>query len=372
MNLDDLLAGLEKSAGFPFEKKEDDAEDKDADKVTKDKEANKKKFDKDAKGGQEKSAAFKSGSDLAQEIMEKVASTKSNKGEDNMNKQASDAGKALAQALLKQAGVGDVSTYAGMAPGAVPNKMQQDQMAQRQEHDAIFQSTPGTDGLGNGGTINQIFDSIVQDAQAHGAVDSNLTGNNAGAEGVAVQRMAPNQNQQIGPEGLDGETHEKTAAVISLVNSGYDFDDAVSMVKAASDALDADHDTFVKQAALNELLDSGVDFDYAVEMVKEASFGGVATRVGRQLSVAAEKTKRGVSGLVAKNQGTINNVKKHVGRNQLAYGAGAVGATGAVAGGAYALGREKKAALDGLVDNGVDYDLAVDLVNEKSYELYGA
>jgi hypothetical protein len=371
MNLDDLLAGLEKSAGFPDKEdgtdQKEDKENKDAKSVKKD-----TKEDKDEQGV-EKSAAYKSGSALAREIMEKFASVKSDsnttKGEDTMNKQASDAGKALAQALLKQAGIGDTNTESGLAPGAVPNKMLQDQMAQRAEHDQIFQSTPGTDGLGNGGTINQIFDSIVQDAQAHGAVDSNMTGNNSGAEGAAVLRQAPNQNQQIGPEGLDGETHEKTAAVISLVNSGYDFDSAVDMVKSASDALESEYDTHVKQAALNDLLDQGVDFDYAVAMVKQASrMDSVAGAVGSAAGKAYGNAAKGATYLKGKATQAGNAIAANKGKSA----AGAAGLAAAGGAGAYALGREKKAALDELCYNGVDYDLAVNLVNEKSYELYGA
>ncbi len=275
--------------------------------------------------GQEKSASFKEGKDLAKEIMEKVASIKieQTKGEE-MNKQASDAGKALAQSLLtKIANVGDANTTHGVADGVVPNKTQVDLAAQRAEHDASFQATPGTDGAGNGGTINQIFDAIVADAQARtSAVTMGQTAS-APAEG-AINRQAPGQVQ------VD-ESQEKMAAAVSLVNGGMDFDAAVELVKAASDELAAEHEVQVKQAAFNELLDAGVDFDTAVNMVKEAG----------ALTVA----KKGMSG-----------------GKKAAMGA-AVGA--AVAGGAaaYAKGREKKAALDALIDAGIDFDAAAAYVS---------
>jgi hypothetical protein len=214
--------------------------------------------------GQEKSAAFKEGSDIAKEIMEKVAATKieQTKGED-MNKQASDAGKALAQSLLtKLANVGDANTHSGVADGVVPNKTQVDMATQRAEHDASFQATPGTDGAGNGGTINQIFDAIVADAQAKTKAVTSGQSSSAAAEG-ALAHQAPHQVQ------VDA-SQEKMAAAMSLVNSGMDFDEAVNLVKAASDELDAEEEQQVKQAAFNELLDAGVDFDLAVSMIKQA------------------------------------------------------------------------------------------------------
>lgn len=59
---------------------------------------------------------------------------------------------------------------------------------------------------------------------------------------------------------------------------------------------------------------------------------------------------------------------KNLATNPLVYGtAGAAG----LAGGAYALTREKKAAFDALVEGGVDFDTAAILVAEKARELYG-
>jgi hypothetical protein len=63
---------------------------------------------------------------------------------------------------------------------------------------------------------------------------------------------------------------------------------------------------------------------------------------------------------------------KRLAGNPLVYGTAGAGALGAVGGGAYALGREKQAAVAGLTNAGVDFDTAVGLVNAKSQELYGA
>jgi hypothetical protein len=312
MNLDEILASLEKKASDASEemkegKKEEKKEEKEQTKKDEAAEGSKVTVD------QEKSAAFKAGEDLAKEILEKVASQnthKSNKGED-MNKQASEAGKALAQALLKKAGVGDVSTDNGIPAGVVPNKTQVDLAAQKAEHDMVIQPLPGTDGAGNGGTINQIFDAIVADAFARtNAKDEQESGNTAKAEGAVNANQAPNQVPIEGPGAIGGESQEKTAALIALVNDGVDFDQAVNLIKAAEEELIKEHDAQVKAAALNELLNSGVDFDKAVAMVKSAG---------------AKQT----------------------------------------------IEQEKRAALNALIGEGVDFDTAVELVNAKAQEIYG-
>jgi hypothetical protein len=268
LTLNDLIQDLEKKASSEEEMKKDDKDAKKSDEEKEGEGVTKDKKDDDKKEGQEKSAAFKSGEDLAKEILEKVASQKTQTEQPNkdteMNKQAADAGKALAQALMtKLAGVGDANTSTGVEGAPVPNKTQRDLATQVAEHNASFQATPGTDGAGNGGTINQIFDAIVADAQARtGAVVSGQTAS-APAEG-GINGQTPNQVT------VD-ESREKMAAANSLVESGVDFDTAVAMVKAASDELEKEHDAQVKQAALNELVSQGVDFDLAAAIVKQAS-----------------------------------------------------------------------------------------------------
>jgi hypothetical protein len=338
LTLESLVADLEKQAGFVPESDEDKAKKKDDDegKKDEDKKEDKKEEKEKKEGEQEKSASFKTGSDLAKEIMEKVASTKieqTNK-DTGMNKQASDAGKALAQALLtKLAGVGDVITENGIPAGVVPNKTQVDLAQQVAEHNNSFQPTPGTDGKGNGGTINEIFDAIVADAQARTNAATIAQTPSTSAEG-AINNQAPAQVQ------VD-ESQEKMAAAVALVNSGIDFDTAIDMVKAASAEIEAEEEAQIKQAAFNELLDQGVDFDLAVAMVKQA---GALTSVGGR--AAAVAGKKGMS----------------MGK-KVAIGAAAAGTAGA-AGYAYKKGQEKKAALDALIENGIDFDEAVAYVSQ--------
>lgn len=393
ITLDGILASLSSAEGMVKSASDQSEEDKEKEAAAAKKAEDEKskgsgegKDKKDEKEGQEKSAAFKSGSDLAREIMEKVASTqiKEEKGSE-MNKQASDAGKALAQSLMtKLAGIGDQNTETGIVPGYVPNKSQVDLAAQKAEHDKSFQATPGTDGAGNGGTINQIFDAIVADAQAQGVVSYGGQTPSSAAEG-APNGQAPNQVQ------VD-ESREKMAAAVALVNGGMDFDDAVEMVKAASDELEAEEEEHIKQAAFNELIDQGVDFSTAVEMIKEA---GAASSLGKAYGTAHAYGKAGLeaakatgSNIARKGRifgrevgedvktlrnpgsntgGQVTDAAKRMGK-RVGIGA-AAGAAGAA--GVYAVNREKKAALDELVDQGVDFDTAVDLVDSASVQIYG-
>lgn len=293
LSLDNLLerlheeAGLNKSASENTEDKEKKDEDKTGKEIGQAVQALEaaKKDDKDAKkeNGSEKKedrneeqtkeAALR-GAELAKEVMQKVASIKLDQvtTEDTMNKQAADAGKALAEALLeKLATVGDQNTMNGIPAGTVPNKTQVDLAAQVAEQDRIIQKQPGTDGRGNGGTINQIFDAIVADAMAQGAapVDQNAPAGVTRAEGAQVMAQAPNQ-VQTGGFTVPGDEVEKAAAVSELVAQGHDFESAVDMVKAAAEEIEREETAQIKQAALNYFMEEkGFDFESAVELVKK-------------------------------------------------------------------------------------------------------
>ena len=312
LTLEGLLAGLEKVAADESEKKEEKKEEakgffagkKEGEKEEKQKD----KKEEDEEEEQEKSAALKTGTSLAQEVLTKLASTNTQKETNSMIKSASEAGKALAQALLKQAGIGDQITANGIPAGVVPLKTQNDLAAQQAERELSVKSQPGTDGKGNGGTVNNIFDAVIQDALASGAKSEfDLMGNSA-AEGLPNNIGAPNQVPAT--HDGNGDQQEKAAAVAALVEGGYDFDSAVEMVKAASFELDQEEETQTKQAALSELLSQGVDFDSAVSMIKSAS-----ARVDVE--------------------------------------------------------QEKRAALGMMLEAGVDFDSAIDLVQAKAKELYG-
>lgn len=318
-SLNDILKDLEKKAGFeegnPGAKGKDGKPEGDEENK-KEKPEDKKdegESKKDEKAEQLKEAALKSGADLAKALIEKTAAqkaanTKTNKGEE-MDKQAEVAGKALAQALMKQAGIGDVVPTNGIPSGVVPNKAQEDNAAMVSQHDMVIQNIPGTDGRGNGGTINQIFDAITADAMAQGVKDEKVTGGVAPAEGAPNSRQAPAQVPIESPADL-GQNQEKMAAVNALITQGYDFDQAVNLVKRASDELDAEELTQVKAAAFNELLAQGLSFSDAATLIKQAELSD-------QVDI------------------------------------------------------EKKAALDQLMAHGVDFDQALALVEAKAAQLYG-
>lgn len=413
-SLDSLIDSLSEKAGLTKAASEETEQKEKKDEENAEKEVGKaekalnfaKKDDKDAKkendGGpgkkgegeeekdeQTKEAAAK-GAELAKEVMQKVASIKLDQvnTEDTMNKQAADAGKALAEALLeKLASVGDQNTMNGIA-SSTPNKTQVDLAAQVAEQDSIIQNQPGTDGRGNGGTINQIFDAIVSDAMAHGAapVDQNPAAGVAKEEGAQVAAQTPNQGGVTG--WVDADQQEKAAAVSELVSQGFDFDDAVNLVKEAAAELAQEEETQIKQAAFDAFIEQGYDFESAVELTKIASVAGMAARVGRKATVAAGRTaqaakgaangvafdaarvKGQVKGLATTGsaEGRKNYAKALVNNKAVQLGAGSAAAGAA---GAYAVGREKKAALDMLIANGVDFDSAIEMVNAKSTELYG-
>jgi hypothetical protein len=412
--MDDLekQAGLSKQASDDaaadekHEKKEDKVEDDAKKNVSEAKSAlgksekdfenlkkmNEKEEKKDEKGEKEQTKEAQATS-LADQIMQKVASANITTNKDSeMNKQASDAGKALADALLtKLANAGDVATINGIPGGVAPNKNQIDVAQQVAEQDATIKPMPTGDGIRNSGTINQIFDAIVSDALGQGAaaVDQVAGGGVAGNEGAVEAHAVPNQ--------VPDESVEKTAAVVSLVNSGIDFDDAVNMVKAAAEQIEAEEAEQVKQAAFASLVGQGIDFDLAAAMVKSAgkmdAIKGAAGRAvesakgaagaakdwaqreGVRASVGAENV---AFGLKNKDKGIALRGVGQLAKNRLVQAGAAAGALGAAAGAlgaggaAYALGREKQAAVSALCEAGVDFESAVDLVQAKSQELYGA
>jgi hypothetical protein len=386
--------------------------------------------------------------------------------------------------LVKQASTGDLTVMDGSpAPGTAADKVKIDQAASVAEGEAAIKPLPTGDGIKNTGTINQIFDSIVQDALSQGAASTDQVHETgvASQEGNA-ESAVPNQ--------------VKVAAINRMVEAGVDFDEAVEFVKQAAEAskkkdhmlkawvspawqenaIAKDHgkeglkgfgqnlashmgggyravgrgylegiggavgggaigaaggalvglasrgkihpgrtagasaavgsivgavggyghgiqkslrnqakEHHAKYAALENLVQSGVDFDQAVEMVKEASVAGNITRLVRNTKVAvgragqamaplASDAKLQASRLIGRDQqvgGSKMLAAKALAKNPLVQAGAGVAAAGA-AGTAYAMrNREKKAAFDALVEAGVDFNQAAELVAAKSVELYG-
>jgi len=325
MDLEGLISLLNNEAGLSLTKSASDDESED-DKNSKDSKEDKEDKSDKSKGSDSKDKEDKDSDDedsgsvkeaqlagaaLYNEIMQKVASanstpattTNSNK-DTEMNKQASQAGSALAASLLQKiANVGDQTTVDGINPTAVPNKIQLDVANVVREDDSKVKPLPGT-----GGSLNQIFDSIVQDALSQGTTSTDQVHERgqANREGVAEAAGTPNQ--------VDVASAEKTAALVALTNSGIDFDSAIDMIKAAQEEIDAEYSQNVKQAAEAELVAKGIDPVLAAALVKVAGVQAPAVDVMA----------------------------------------------------------EKRAAFDMLVDQGVSFSDAAALVDAKASQLYGA
>jgi hypothetical protein len=430
LSLDSLLEGLTKQAAEDEGKKTsgDDGEGPEVAKKEEpttgaQQESPKKKEDEDEDDdeGQEKAAALK-----LQAALQKTASHNVNH-EENMTSQAKQIGAALAdQLLVKLAYAGDENTADGVAVGSIPQKIIQDDSAIVHQDDTKIQGMPGA-----GGSVNQIFDSIVADTLAQGSAsyDQAHTTGVTPVEGIAAATASPEAAaagdteeddlqktaalNHLVQNGFDFESaydmvkqaeaelayeqdqFEKQAALQTLVGQGYDFADAVNLIKQAEYELEAEHEGQVKQAALETLIAQGVDFDTAADLVKEAGLGskigGVFSRAGKKVGGAASRAgnsakgfKAGVTGNTIGHRNSPNVLSKpgiegghaagaFIRRNAVPIAAGAGGlAAGALLGTAAAGGREKSAAVAALVNQGVDFDSAVGLVEAKAAQLYGA
>ena len=207
---------------------------------------------------------------------------------------------------------------------------------------------------------------------------------------------------------VEGDEFEKIAAVNELVGEGYDFDYAVELVKEASqykfdeygqpipnrrkdlenkvksgfewaedkvrsaggsakaDALEAAR--YAKLAATGKSKHGAWNRAFAAKRVLSTGTGKVGAGVlaGGALALGAHAIAKAVKGGPAKQALT------HIGKHRVAYGAGAAGAAGAagVAAAAYRH-HEKKAAFDALVEAGVEFDQAIEMVKQAEYDVYG-
>lgn len=418
LTLDTLLAslnvGMTKSAGEDEkdEAKEDkkDGEKKENPFAKKDEKDDKKDEDKECKDdkGHDKEASV-AGAELARQIMEKVANINI-ESVPGMNKTASAAGKTLATALLeKLAGAGDNTTSNGVTSEGTPVKTSVDNAQLVAEDDAKVKPMQTSDGNKPTGSINQIFDAIVADAQAQGAasVDQVHTTGVVKAEGLA-EKAVPHQVQEkmaaineLIAEGVSfedaaemvkqaeeqlAEDMEKLAAVQSLIESGVDFDTASQLVKQASDELEAEAEALTKAAAVSELVSQGVDFDKAVEMVKQAGVGDNTTSNGITSEGTPVKTTVDNAQLVAEDDakikpmqtsdgnqptGSINEIFDAVIADAVAQGAASTdqvhdtGVTKDEGNAEKAVPHQvKAAALQKLMESGMDFGAALEMIKQ--------
>lgn len=342
--------------------------------------------------------------------------------------------KSIMSKLAQMVGETPTTPAAGenIAPGTVPNMIQAENAGMTAFDDAKVTALPGAEG-----TINNILEALVAKAKAEGAGSDNLVDGVGATEGAVALGSPEDEvekaaavNALVG-EGMDFDTavnlvkqaeeelvgeakeQEKVAAVNALAEAGYDFDTAVELVKQAEYELAQEEDAMEKMAAVEELMGQGYDFDSAVELIKQAeeehrkATTGDAVKLhakvlGRSLLEGAGGTIAGGAlgagaGLLALKTKTgakmIAKLKKYAPKNPtitraqerkgMAVGLG-VAAGGLVGGNVGAVHgtikstknsldrqREKKAALEALVAEGIDFDTAFDLVKQAELEVYG-
>lgn len=334
--------------------------------------------------------------------------------------------------MIKEASAGDMTTQDGVSAGTQPNKNIVDNAQMNGEGDSYIKPMPTGDGIRNSGSLNQIFDAVIADAQSQGA---------AGTEQVHQTGIA---SQEGKVEDLAVPNQVKVAAMNRLLEGGFDFDEALAIVKEAGavgnrlisggtrlmNAAGRSGSAAVRQAgghagaavrsAGSASNRAGYAADDAVAALKarreqitskaQSAASSVASTakqvagsplrakrtaqvaVGRgvqHVQAGAASVAAGAKGLgsqfmndargVASGGALQVNAAGKVGNSRMQHlkglatnpltmaGAGAA----ALGGGAYALGREKKAAFDALVEGGVDFDTAAALVSAKAKELYG-
>jgi hypothetical protein len=132
-----------------------------------------------------------------------------------------------------------------------------------------------------------------------------------------------------------------------------------------------------KQAAVSLLVDAGIDFNNAVELVEKKASELEKTAVANLVAgyMGAKKGDKVGGTILGGGIGGALGAAAGGALGAINPGLGAAGAlTGLVAGGYYG-GKaysamkhsgEKKAAVDMLIERGVDFDTAVSLVNEKA------
>lgn len=245
-------------------------------------------------------------------------------------KKAQEEGEALAKELLAQLGQAN-SQATELAPPSV-------------EPQTVAPVIPTPEG-----TLNQVSDQLVQTAVAEGATSDDL--------------VDPVIDQ------------EKIAALNDLLNSGFDFDTAVELVKQASQASQTSNkETEMKKLA--ELIMEKLAEEGAVEaMVAEGAVPNLATQNNLQNVAQQDATTQPTPG----GEGTVNRILTAIVENAAAQGVGTDDVPAAIGMGQPAAPEaevddaddevEKAAAVSALVEAGLDFESAVGLVKQAETEL---
>lgn len=277
-------------------------------------------------------AGSESAADQLQTLLTKQAS-EVNGETPNMSKE-NVLGTSIAEAILAQIG--------GMNKQA-ENMVQADLNKAEAFDEKRDQLTPR-----EGKTITEVAKALLERGAAEGGVQ----------EPGFDEAAAEGKEQYEGTPIASNLSKEASEAINALVGEGVSFDEAVELVKEASEILTVELE---KVAAFEALVAEGVNFEDAAELVKQASaqmFGGaeeeeysdleksaaVAQLVseGMDFDEAAELVKEAAATTVAIRKGTELAVRKAKGLSTAAKAAIGAGAAGAIGAGAYAANRKKK------------------------------
>lgn len=185
--------------------------------------------------------------DELKNTLTKEASDASQIGETNMSVQT---GNQIANSILAMLDNGGIDKEAGMN-----NNVKDEIDTMEKQHADRIVSTPR-----QGKTVTEVARALQERAPAGSGADSVKEENTAAVEG----------NSEASVSAVPSDI-EKTAAVNDLMEGGYSFDDAIAMVKEASDQMEREAGDLEKAAAVSALISEGVNFEEACELVKQAS-----------------------------------------------------------------------------------------------------
>lgn len=249
-------------------------------------------------------------SDTAKDL-EKILTKQANEVNTEMSN-AKQKGQAIADsvmALVKQAMDG--------SEGA--NRVIEQTTAQAAQSSAGIAETPR-----EGNSITQTLQGLVANGIAQGAVRADAldehvdSGRDEGHGGNTTMHSSDENEIEAdeNEEAAEDDEVEKTAALITLVDNGVDFDTAVSLIKQAEEEILADEEEFTKQAAVAALLNEGMDIEYAVELVK------VAMELDPELVKEAGKAgavRKAVSNAKVQGAGMLEAAKQKLYKGDAAY-----------------------------------------------------
>lgn len=257
---------------------------------------------------------------------------------------------------------------AALGTAAAPNLIQQSDAFMTAQADKIPLPLPGADG-----SLSNILEAVVQRAKDQGAASFDLVNGDRPATGTetnpnGTSASIAQEADEISVPGVGSKNDiEKASAVSALVEAGCDFDSAVSLVKQAEEDLAEEADQQEKIAAVTALCGSGHTFDEAVELVKKAE----AELKGQSPELEKAAAVNDLMGKGSSFEEAVELVKQAA--EDAGKLAGKKAPKGKAAGAAFAKarGQEKKAAFDALIEAGVDFDQAAEMVKQAEIDVYG-